>query len=111
MFPELILINFLINGFIQAADNIFCSYTFKILKTENGSECTVKLFQEPQAYEEFHFPLEIKFDFADGSSKIQKVYVDEMEEEFTFKFDLEVELIHLDPDSRLLGTFEKSYSR
>jgi aminopeptidase N len=93
------------------ADNIFCSYTFEILKTENGSECTLKLFQEPQNYEEFHFSLEIKFDFADGSSILQKVYVDEMKEEFKFKLDREIEIIHLDPDSRLLGTFEKSYSR
>jgi hypothetical protein len=71
----------------------------------------VKLFQEPQAYEEFHFPVEIKFNFTDGSSKIQKVYIDKKEVEFTFKFDLEIQSIHLDPDSRLLGTFEKSYSR
>jgi aminopeptidase N len=92
-------------------ENILCSYTFEILKTENGSECTVQLFQKPQNYEEFHFPLEIKFDFADGSSTIQKVYVDELEEEFTFKLDREIESIYLDPDSRLLGTFEKSYSR
>jgi len=91
-------------------DNIFCSYTFEILKTENGSESTVRLFQEPQNYEEFHFPLEIKFDFADGSFTIQKVYVDELEEEFSFKFDQSIESINLDPDSRLLGTFEKSYS-
>ena len=92
-------------------DNIFCSYTFEILKTEDGSECTVKLFQEPQGYEEFHFPLEIKFDFFDGSSEIQKVYINEKEEEFEFNFDLEIQNIHLDPESRLLGTFEKSYSR
>lgn len=92
-------------------DNIYCSYTFEILKTEDGSECTVKLFQEPQGYEEFHFPLEIKFDFFDGSSKIQKVYINKKEEEFEFNFDLEIQNIHLDPESRLLGTFEKSYSR
>ena len=71
----------------------------------------MKIFQEPQGYEEFHFPLEIKFDFFDGSSEIQKVYINEKEEEFEFNFDLEIQNIHLDPESRLLGTFEKSYSR
>lgn len=93
----------------NGTDNIFCSYTFDF---ENDKKhCSVNIFQEPQTYQEFHFPLEIKFDFADGSFEIQKIYVDEMNEEFTFKFDREIETIHLDPDSRLLGTFEKSYSR
>ena len=91
-------------------DNIFCSYTFSF-NDDNKKECVINIFQEPQAYEEFHFPLEIKFDFEDGSSEIQKVYVDETEKEFTFKFDREIQTIHLDPDYRLLGTFEKSYSR
>jgi len=92
-------------------DNIFCSYTFEILKTENGSECKVKLFQEPQDYEEFHFPLEIEFQFDDGTNEIQKVYVDEVKENFLFSFDKKVETISLDPDSKLLATFEKSYSK
>ena len=91
-------------------DNIFCSYTFSF-NDDNKKKCVINIFQEPQAYEEFHFPLEIKFDFEDGSSEIQKVYVDETEKEFTFKFDREIQTIHLDPDYRLLGTFEKSYSR
>ncbi|MCK7517771.1 MAG: hypothetical protein MZV64_08695 [Ignavibacteriales bacterium] len=91
-------------------DNIFCSYTLSI-NDNNKKECVINIFQEPQTYKEFHFPLEIKFDFEDGSSEIQKVYVDEMEKEFTFKFDREIQTIHLDPDYRLLGTFEKSYSR
>lgn len=92
-------------------DNIFCSYTFEILKTETGSECKVKLFQEPQDYEEFHFPLEIEFQFDDGTNQIQKVYVDEIEENYKFSFDKKVETISLDPDSKLLATFEKSYSK
>ena len=91
-------------------DNIFCSYTFSF-NDDNKKECVINIFQEPQTYKEFHFPLEIKFDFEDGSFEIQKVYVDEMEKEFTFKFDREIQTIHLDPDYRLLGTFEKSYSR
>lgn len=93
----------------NGTDNIFCSYTFDF--ENDKKQCSVNIFQEPQTYYEFHFPLEIKFDFADGSFEIQKLYVDEMNEEFTFRFDREIETIHLDPDSRLLGTFEKSYSR
>lgn len=93
----------------NGTDNIFCSYTFDF--ENDKKQCSVNILQEPQTYYEFHFPLEIKFDFADGSFEIQKLYVDEMTEEFTFKFDREIETIHLDPDSRLLGTFEKSYSR
>ena len=91
-------------------ENIFCSYTFSF-NDDDKKECVINIFQEPQTYKEFHFPLEIKFDFEDGSFEIQKVYVDEMEKEFTFKFDSEIQTIHLDPDYRLLGTFEKSYSR
>ncbi len=93
----------------NGTDNIFCSYTFDF--QNDKKQCYVNILQEPQTYQEFHFTLEIKFDFADGSFEIQKLYVDEMNEEFTFKFDREIETIHLDPDSRLLGTFEKSYSR
>ena len=93
------------------SDIIFCSYTFDFPDDEKKKECVVKIYQEPQVYEEFHFPLEIKFDFIDGSSSIKKVYVDKLKEEFVFKFDHEIETIHFDPDSRLLGTFEKSYSR
>jgi aminopeptidase N len=95
----------------NGTNNIFCSYTFEILKTESGSECTIQLFQEPQDYEEFHFPLDIEFQFADGTNVIQKVYVDEMEEKYKFTFDKKVETILLDPDSKLLATFEKSYSK
>ena len=91
-------------------DIIFCSYTFDFLD-EKKKGCVIDIYQEPQLYEEFHFPLEIKIDFIDGSSSIKKVYVDQLKEEFEFKFDHEIETIHFDPDSRLLGTFEKSYSR
>lgn len=92
------------------SNNIFCSYTTSF-KDDDKTECSLNIYQEPQIYEEFHFPLEIKFDLVDGSSSIQKIYIDEMKEEFTFNFDREIETIHFDPDSRLLGTFEKSYSR
>jgi len=99
------------NQWVYTGTNIiFCSYTFSF-NDDNKKECVLNIFQEPQDYKEFHFPLEIKFDFIDGSSAVQNVYVDDIEEEFTFKFDLEIETIHLDPDSRLLGTFEKSYLR
>lgn len=93
------------------SDNIFCSYTLEILKTDNGSECSVNLYQEQQDYEEFHFPLDIEFQFYDGTNQIQKVYVDEIEENYKISFDKKVETILLDPDSKLLATFEKSYSK
>ena len=43
--------------------------------------------------------------------EIQKVYVDETIKSFSFSFDKEVEIILPDPDSKLLATFEKSYSK
>jgi len=95
----------------NGSDNIFCSYTFEIIKNDIGSECKIKLYQEPQDYEEFHFPLEIEFQFDDETNLIQKVYVDEIEENYKFNFDKKVETISLDPDSKLLATFEKSYSK
>lgn len=93
----------------SGTDNIFCSYTFSF--NDNKREGVINIVQEPQTYEEFHFPLEIKFDFVDGSFEIQKVYIAEMEKDVKFKFDREIQTIHLDPDSRLLGMFKKSYSR
>ncbi len=94
----------------SGTNNIFCSYTLTF-NDDAKNECKIKIFQELQAYKEFHFPLEIKFDFDDGTFEIQKVYVDEANEEFEFKFDREIETINMDPNYRLLGTFEKSYSR
>ena len=90
-------------------DNIFCSYNFSYPEEENQKECIVNISQKPQDYEEFHFPLDIKFEFGDGTSTVKKVLVDDINEKFEFKFDKEVETITLDPDSKLLATFDKSY--
>ena len=46
----------------------------------------INLYQEPQDYDEFHFPLEIEFQFSDGSSIVEKVYVDKIEKKFKFEF-------------------------
>lgn len=89
-------------------NNIFCSYSVDY-PNDNKKECVVNIHQKPQTYKEFHFPLELKIDFINGSSAIQKIYVDEKEEAFSFRFDVEIETIHFDPDSKLLGTFENSY--
>ena len=95
----------------KGANNIFCSYTFACDEIENQEECAVNIFQEPQDYNEFHFPLEIEFLFDDNSSVVKKVNIDRIESKFIFYFDKKIETIRLDPDSKLLGTFEKSYSR
>lgn len=91
-------------------ENIFCSYTLSF-KDQNKKECEINIYQNQRTYEEFHFPLDIKIDFVDSSSTIEKVYVDKRETKFNFKYDLEIAAIQFDPDSKLLGTFEKSYSR
>ncbi|MBP9583572.1 MAG: hypothetical protein KBE38_15530, partial [Ignavibacterium sp.] len=91
-------------------ENIFCSYTLSF-KDQNKKGCEINIYQNQRTYEEFHFPLDIKIDFVDSSSTIEKVYVDKRETKFNFKYDLEIAAIQFDPDSKLLGTFEKSYSR
>ncbi len=88
-------------------DNIFCSF-FIDFPNDNKEECLINIHQNPQGYEEFHFPLEIKFEFIDGSSEIKRVYINQISEEFQFKFNIEIRAINLDPDSKLLGTFEES---
>lgn len=92
-------------------DNIYCDYTFENQNLDNGYSFKINLYQNSQDYEEFHFPLEIQFQFDDNTSVIKKVFVDETEENFEFNFDKKVETILLDPDSKLLATFEKSYSK
>ena len=92
-------------------DNIYCDYTFENQNLDNGYSFKINLYQNQQDYEEFHFPLEIEFQFDDNTSVIKKVFVDETEEKFEFNFDKKVETISLDPDSKLLATFEKSYSK
>lgn len=92
-------------------DNIYCDYTFENQNLDNGYSFKINLYQNSQDYEEFHFHLEIEFQFDDNTSVIKKVFVDETEEKFEFNFDKKVETILLDPDSKLLATFEKSYSK
>ncbi|MDP2366302.1 MAG: M1 family metallopeptidase, partial [Ignavibacteria bacterium] len=91
-------------------NNIFCAYNLSCLDDDSKKKCVVNIYQQPQDYEEFNFPLEIEFQFGDGTSTTKKVFVDNLEEKFEFELDKEVETITLDPDSKLLGTFEKSYS-
>lgn len=95
----------------SGSNNIFCSYTFSIENKANKTECVVNIYQVLQQYNEFNFPLEIEFQFEKGKSEIKKVFVDQIKNEFVFDFDKNIETIRLDPDSKLLGTFEKSYSR
>jgi len=90
-------------------DNIFCSYTISF-PAKNKKECEINIYQGPQTYKEFYFPLDLQIDFIDGSFTVEKVYIDKMETKFNFKYDREIATIHFDPDSKLLGTFEKSYS-
>ena len=92
-------------------DNIYCSYSYSFSDDNSSNKCVINLYQEPEDYNEFHFPLEIQFQFGDGSSSVEKVYVDSIEKMFEFEFDKEVDTITLDPDSKLLGNFEKSFSR
>lgn len=92
-------------------DNIFCSYNFENDESENGYTCTINLYQEPQHYSEFHFPLEIEFQFDDNSTEIRKVYIDSVHKNLAFNFSKKVETILPDPESKLLATFEKTYSK
>jgi aminopeptidase N len=95
----------------KGTNNIFCSYYFSCLDKENQKGCVVNINQNPQEYTEFNFPLEIQFQFSDGSFTVEKVIIDKIKNEFVFNFDKKVETILLDPDTKLLGSFEKSYSR
>ncbi|MBK7630281.1 MAG: M1 family metallopeptidase [Ignavibacteriales bacterium] len=92
-------------------NNIFCSYNFSCLDQENQKGCVVDIIQQPQEYKEFNFSLEIQFQFSDGTSTFEKVFINKIKNEFAFNLDKKVETILLDPDSKLLGTFEKSYTR
>ncbi len=90
-------------------DNILCAYKLKF-NDVNKTECEINIFQEPQTYPEFHFPLDIKISFNNGTFIIEKIYIKEIETKLNFKFDNEITTIEFDPDSKLLGTFENSYS-
>ena len=92
-------------------NNILCSFSFSCSDGDIKKQCIVGLYQEQQDYTEFHFPIEIQFQFSDGTSRVEKVYVDSIEKTFEFEFDQKVDTIILDPDSRLLGNFKNSYSR
>ena len=94
----------------NGTDNIYCSYNFSCFEEESQKECVVNIRQEPQDYKEFNFPLEIEFQFVDGTSLLKQVIVDDVIEKYKFNFDKKVETITLDPNSKLLASFEKSYS-
>ncbi|HCY77164.1 MAG TPA: hypothetical protein DHV28_14685 [Ignavibacteriales bacterium] len=89
-------------------ENIDCSYTLAFPYDGSNKKCTISINQNSRDYKEFHFPLDIKFNFVDGSSAVQKVYIDEINKRFNFSFENKIETIDIDPDFKLLGRFEKA---
>lgn len=88
-------------------ENIKCTYSISFPYDGSNNKFTISISQKSREYKEFHFPLEIKISFVDGTSTTQKIYVDEKEKRINLNFDNKIETIDIDPDSKLLGSFEK----
>ncbi|SFU59523.1 Peptidase family M1 [Pustulibacterium marinum] len=62
----------------------------------------LKLEIKQMQKEEFQFPLEIRFNYADGTLEIQKLDINEMKNKFKLKIEKEPISLDLDPNTNLL---------
>ncbi|MBK7103868.1 MAG: M1 family metallopeptidase [Ignavibacteriae bacterium] len=67
----------------------------------NTNEILLKVNQVQKGYEEYRFPLEIKFQFENDSSKIENIFIKKRQNAFKFNFDKKVKDLVLDPNGWL----------
>lgn len=86
--------------------NIELDYDFTVTEVESGYEAKVYLKQVQSGYDVYEFPLDIAFEFEDGSrSTTFNETVDKEESTFTFILDSKPTTPVFDPDTWLLAEF------
>jgi aminopeptidase N len=74
-------------------------------KSDDAS-LTFNFDQIQKGYENYHFPLDVRLIYADGSSEIKKVYVTSKQQKISISVQQKPKEIILDPDKWLLANFE-----
>lgn len=84
-------------------DEYYPKYRYNFISSSNQTEAIIQQSQGLLGWRElFTMPLDIYFQFEDGSDTIVTVFNDEIEQHFAFDFDQEVIDMELDPGSWVL---------
>ena len=89
----------------EGEGNITLIYDWGSKKTNEGFNLNLDLKQEQDEYSVYHFPLEIKIEYADSSSENRILRIKERDEDFELKLSKKpIELI-FDPNHWILANF------
>ena len=91
---------------IEGEGEIKLDYKTSVEDSDTGYPTKIKIEQVQDEYDKYHFPLQIKITFMDGSEKSNKYYItsrDTLLEIYTYEYPKSVEL---DPDDWLLATIK-----
>ncbi|WP_132434878.1 DUF5018 domain-containing protein, partial [Natronoflexus pectinivorans] len=87
-------------------DFAFPIYSYDYVTDDVTGETTFTLFQRQNAIwgdrEVFEMEVDIKFHFDDGTSVIERVVNNAVEQQFTFNFEKEIQQIEIDPDEWII---------
>ncbi|SKC09200.1 M1 family aminopeptidase, partial [Alkalitalea saponilacus] len=87
-------------------DFAFPIYSYDYLTDDVSGETTFTLFQRQNAIwgdrEVFEMEVDIKFNFDDGTSVIERVVNNAVEQQFTFNFGKAIQQIEIDPDEWII---------
>lgn len=82
-----------------------CDYWYSIQKNNGKTFLIFNINQTQIDYPEFHFPLEIKLSFSDGTSEIKRIIINSDKQQFDIEILKDLKEISIDPDEHLLAIF------
>lgn len=84
-----------------------CNYYYSLEQQDGKTFCNLNILQTQIKYPDFHFPLEVKINYADGNFEVKKFYIKSGKEELKFELKNKSYELTLDPDNNLLATFNR----
>ncbi len=84
----------------------FCEYWYSIEKNDDKTFLDFRIIQTQADYPEFHFPLEIKLSYNDGSSEIKRIEINSVKQELHIEIQEDLSEVLIDPDYHLLAVFK-----
>lgn len=100
------LTNFFNQWIFEGEDQIEVEYFYSISELSDNFVLSVNLNQVQPGYYEFHFPLEFKIVYEDGSEEIVKSYIENRIDKLEFEFLKKPVEIIPDPFNWLLASFK-----
>jgi hypothetical protein len=75
-------------------------------KNDDKTFLDFRIIQTQADYPEFHFPLEIKLSYNDGSSEIKRIEINSVKQELHIEIQEDLSEVLIDPDYHLLAVFK-----